>query len=116
MNEETKNGRIGCKSKLPSTRALANHLQVSRSTVDLAYTQLVSEGYIESSPKRGYFVSDISLLYQSRTNEILEEAKEESTDSRCAVDFSPWGIELDFFAGAEQENECYGIPDPPGFQ
>ncbi len=97
IKEEIKNGRIGCKSKLPSARALANHLQVSRSTVDLAYTQLVSEGYIESSPKRGYFVSDISLLYQSRTNEILEEAKEESTDSRCAVDFSPWGIELDSF-------------------
>jgi GntR family transcriptional regulator/MocR family aminotransferase len=29
---------------LPSSRALASHLQVSRSTVDMAYLQLVSEG------------------------------------------------------------------------
>ena len=97
IKEEIKNGRIGCKSKLPSTRALAKHLQVSRSTVDLAYTQLVSEGYAESRPNRGYFVSDISLLYQSRNIELPEESKEETVDSHYAVDFSPWGIELDSF-------------------
>ena len=36
IKEEIKNGRIGCKSKLPSTRALAKHMQVSRRTVGLA--------------------------------------------------------------------------------
>src|SRR5574344_2350424 len=66
IKEDIKNGRIGCKTKLPSTRALANHLQVSRSTVDMAYTQLLSEGYIESVPCKGYFVSEISLLYDIR--------------------------------------------------
>ncbi len=40
--------------KLPSTRALAKHLEVSRSTVELAYEQLLSEGYIESAPYRGF--------------------------------------------------------------
>ena len=36
--------------KLPSTRSLAKYLEVSRSTVELAYEQLESEGYIESLP------------------------------------------------------------------
>ena len=44
---------------LPSSRALALGLAVSRSTVDMAYMQLVSEGYIESIPRRGYFVCDL---------------------------------------------------------
>lgn len=97
IKEEIKNGRIGCKTKLPSTRALAKHLQVSRSTVDMAYTQLVSEGYVESSPNRGYFVSDITLLYHSDRREAMEEIREEIVDAHSEIDFSPWGIELDSF-------------------
>ena len=35
---------------LPSSRSLSRQLMVSRSTVDLAYEQLVSEGYLECVP------------------------------------------------------------------
>lgn len=97
IKEEIKNGRIGCKTKLPSTRALAEHLQVSRSTVDMAYTQLVSEGYVQAQPYRGYFVSDITLLYHLERGEATEEFNEEKTDLSIQIDFSPWGIELDSF-------------------
>lgn len=42
----------GClfRKGLPSTRKLAQYLQAERSTVDMAYEQLLSEGYIESAP------------------------------------------------------------------
>ena len=33
-------------------------------TVELAYDQLLAEGYIEAEPYRGYFVCDIEALYQ----------------------------------------------------
>ena len=52
-------GEIPLKTKLPSTRTLALHLQVSRSTVNLAYEQLMSEGYIESIAGSGYYVAEI---------------------------------------------------------
>ena len=45
---DIRGGRIPCGEKLPSTRALSRHLEVSRSTVELAYEQLLSEGYLES--------------------------------------------------------------------
>ena len=48
--------------RLPSTRLLAEHLKVSRSTTQMAYDQLLSEGYIESVPCRGYFVLKIDGL------------------------------------------------------
>lgn len=62
IRQEIENGSLPYKAKLPSTRLLAAHLQVSRNTVDMAYGQLIDEGYIEALPKRGYFVCDIETM------------------------------------------------------
>ena len=56
-------GKIPVGEKLPSTRLLAKHLSVSRSTVEMAYEQLLAEGYIKAEPCRGFFVCDITELY-----------------------------------------------------
>ena len=44
IKNDIQKGRISAGEKLPSTRSLAGYLEVSRSTVELAYEQLVSEG------------------------------------------------------------------------
>lgn len=97
IKEEIKNGRITSKTKLPSTRALSEHLEVSRSTIDMAYSQLVSEGYIESKPYRGYFVSEISLLYDIKNKSDYKVYKEKSEKEEDLIDFSPRGIDLENF-------------------
>lgn len=51
-------GRFRPGEKLPSSRGLATHLGVSRITVTLAYTELLSEDYITSRGRSGYFVSE----------------------------------------------------------
>lgn len=43
--------------KLPSTRKLAQELNLSRNTVIHAYEQLHAEGYLESRIGSGYFVA-----------------------------------------------------------
>lgn len=50
IRDEIRRGNLLCQEKLPSTRSLAEYLQVSRSTVELAYDQLVAEGYLEAVP------------------------------------------------------------------
>jgi len=45
--------------KLPSKRTLAQNLEVSKITVETAYNQLLSEGYIRSQEKVGYFVENV---------------------------------------------------------
>ncbi len=97
IKEEIKSRRIECKTKLPSTRALAEHLQISRSTVDMAYTQLISEGYIESVPYKGYYVSEVSLLYNFRGTDEKIDIKDEEEDKTDVIDFSPWGIDWIIF-------------------
>jgi len=52
-------GRLKNGTKLPSTRALANELNVSRNTVLNAYQQLLAEGYLEGVEGSGTFVARI---------------------------------------------------------
>lgn len=46
--------------KLPSLRALATTLDISVTTIELAYNQLLVEGYITSKPQSGYYVNRVS--------------------------------------------------------
>ena len=46
-------------AKLPSVRQLAAELAVSRNTVDYAYAQLCTEGFIYSKSRSGYYVSSL---------------------------------------------------------
>ncbi len=50
-------GRLHPGDKLPSTRKLAQHLGISRITITLAYTELLSNDYLVSRGRSGYFVS-----------------------------------------------------------
>ncbi|THH35289.1 PLP-dependent aminotransferase family protein [Aliishimia ponticola] len=51
-------GRFKPGEKLPSTRKLAQHLGVSRITVTLSYTELLSNDYLTSQGRSGYYVSE----------------------------------------------------------
>jgi GntR family transcriptional regulator/MocR family aminotransferase len=44
--------------KLPSIRKVALLYNLSKTTVESAYSQLYAEGYIESRPRSGYYVGD----------------------------------------------------------
>ncbi len=58
--------------KLPSLRSLSLDLNISITTVNLAYGQLNVEGYIYSKPQSGYFVSKISHREVDAVSEINE--------------------------------------------
>ncbi|MEL3959707.1 PLP-dependent aminotransferase family protein [Lysinibacillus endophyticus] len=49
-------------TKLPSKRKLAEFLNISQTTIEIAYGQLLAEGYIVSKPRIGYFVEEIDEL------------------------------------------------------
>ena len=52
-------GKLAPGEKLPSKRSLAQNLEVSKITVEAAYDQLLSEGFIRSVQKVGYFVEAV---------------------------------------------------------
>ena len=57
-------GRMLPGARLPSSRKLADYLQVSRLTVTLAYQELVGQGYLEASARSGYLVSEAAPSHQ----------------------------------------------------
>ncbi len=50
LREAVRSGRLAAETALPSTRALADQLGLSRGVVVEAYEQLVAEGYLTSRP------------------------------------------------------------------
>lgn len=53
-------GEMKSGEKLPSLRTLSKDLGISITTAELAYNQLLVEGYISSRPKSGYYIAEIS--------------------------------------------------------
>lgn len=126
MKEEIQSGRIPAGSRLPSTRILAENLKVSRSTTQMAYEQLLSEGYIEALPCKGYFVCRIEELVRVEKNADEEFAENRSEkEMPYAVDFSTRGIDLDSFPFntwrrlsrntlVDDNKEMFAVGDPQG--
>ena len=54
-------------TRLASKRALAEHLSVSKLTVETAYAQLVAEGYITARQRSGYYVEQLMPLAPADT-------------------------------------------------
>ena len=100
IKNEIVDGKISKGEKLPSTRLLAKNLSVSRSTAELAYDQLLAEGYIEAEPYRGYFVCDIEALYQ------LEQRNHMQEKLQAGQDWQPgWKTEIKHGAGSSKQKE-----------
>lgn len=124
IKEEIRNGSLPFHSRLPSTRALARHMQVSRSTVDMAYAQLTAEGYLEAEPCKGHFVAQIDDLYMSPKQP--EKEKRQSVEEKpYRYDFSPRGIDLQSFPYnvwrkltkntlIDDKKEIFELGDPKG--
>ncbi len=70
------NGVLKPGQKLPSKRALAANLEVSKITVEGAYDQLLAEGYLRSVEKVGYFVEAVHRAPPAAVPEAVEAPPE----------------------------------------
>ncbi len=86
------NYKVG--DKLASIRKVASLYNLSRTTVENAYSQLVVEGYVESYPKKGYIVEDINAL-TFKANKKLDNQEEKI--EKYLYDFDPTRLSKDTF-------------------
>ena len=114
------NGALGSGERLPATRALAEQISVSRSTVSDAYDQLRAEGYIEGRHGSGTYVASnlpgnglrlsrsrprftepsptIALSrWGSRVTQSAEAAVDDVPTQRYRYDFRPHRVAEDQF-------------------
>ena len=87
-------GKLAGGEKLPSRRALAEHLNVSKITVETAYAQLLAEGYVTARQRSGYYVEQLSALQpaepQPRVPAKPEAPEPPAKPSAALFPFSVW--------------------------
>ncbi|WP_323095351.1 PLP-dependent aminotransferase family protein [Intrasporangium sp. YIM S08009] len=66
VRDAIRNGRLAAGERLPSSRALAGHLGISRGIVQECYEQLVAEGYLVSRPGSATRVAVVSTITVDR--------------------------------------------------
>ena len=100
IKNEIQKGNLKANDKLPSKRRLSKALDISQNTIESAYGQLITEGYIISLPKKGYYVSNIQELVNINKNSNLNneknikriEYKYEFFSSRVELESFPYSI------------------------
>ena len=68
---QIRDGALTVGEKMPGKRSLASQLAVSVNTVDTAYQMLVAEGYLESRPRRGFFVQDVPEVFAAPASPVM---------------------------------------------
>lgn len=99
LKNDIEEGKLMRGEKLPSKRTFARNCSVSTITVQNAYDQLVSEGYITAVEKKGYYVSDSVVKNKAKISYYVEEDQEASivelpdlSNNRVNVDNFPFSI------------------------
>ena len=99
LKRDIEEGNLKRGEKLPSKRAFARNCSVSTITVQNAYDQLVSEGYITAYEKKGYFVSDGVGKKRAAVSFVVKEEEEKAkmdlpdlSNNRVREDNFPFSI------------------------
>jgi GntR family transcriptional regulator/MocR family aminotransferase len=96
MKEAIIRGDLVVGTKLPSKIKLADFLSISQTTIELAYSQLMSEGFISSIARRGYYVEQVEeLAYVEQESSFDQEL--ESVKPSYKIDFHSGKIDTTAF-------------------
>ena len=115
-------GRLSPGEKLPSKRALAENLQVGKTTVEAAFAQLTAEGFLRSKEKVGYFVEALPLPPAKPPIPLSSSAPAEAfvadltSGGGCRFPFTAWSrlqrqVFLDYGEKLLQPLPNRGIPE-----
>lgn len=105
LRERIEHGIYRVGDRLPSIRAVCQELDVSISTAQEAYRQLMDVSLIESRPKSGYFV------LPSRVPTVLPSV---SRPAQCPLDVSQWDQVLELVATERDDSRLLlgrGVPN-----
>lgn len=89
---EITSGRLAKSTKVPGTRAMSDTLGVNRKTVVQAYDELMAQGWFESFPSRGTFVSGKLPIVKPHTLNANEKTTGSETLSIKSTGFANYKV------------------------
>ncbi|MFF2886796.1 PLP-dependent aminotransferase family protein [Paenibacillus sp. NPDC057967] len=94
-------GSLPAGEALPSIRQLAQHLGISKNTVESAYGQLVAEGYLENRERAGYLILPLEQFpfaaVQASKNDVQQTSHSQQPRAAIQYDFHYGDIAFDRF-------------------
>ncbi len=81
-------GKLKENEKLPSKRTFARNNGISTITIENAYDQLISEGYIYTIPKKGYYVAHIEHIARKTNNIDVQYKIDVKEKKKYSIDLS----------------------------
>lgn len=108
-------GALSGGEKLPSKRALAEHLSLSKITVEAAYAQLLDEGYLTSRERSGYFVAHMPLLTHAPVSDARMPARhtEPMLEQSAAAGLFPFSVWARLMRGVILDEGQYLLQPAP---
>ena len=107
LKEDILSGRIPAGTKLPSKRELASDNQISVRTVMNAYDQLLTEGYITSEEKRGYFAAELETTPEQTSFSMHSSFAQVPEEERDPENSEPLYKEDNWYADFTSNNTIY---------
>lgn len=128
IRDEISEGRFLPGTRLPSIRQCAEHLRLSRNTIETAYQQLLAEGYLISRPRLGLFVAEIEQDFSKQAGKahtVFQQTSPFVPATSFRYDFRNGEIDVNHFPLAvwrrlthqcltEEENHLLHYGDPQG--
>lgn len=125
IKQEIVCGRIKPGERLPSKRKLSSYLGLSLNTIQTAYEQLNAEGYIESKPRKGIFVTafENELSIGGKAPKQWEQV--DNREETISFDFNSGNVDIDHFPYSlwrkitiqslyEDQGELFQLGNPQG--
>lgn len=99
IKQDILEGKLKANEKMPSKRTFSKNLGISTISIENAYDQLISEGYVYTLPKKGYFVADLPAITKTGQNTDLSPVTINlpKKDSNILFDFSSNEVESSSF-------------------
>jgi GntR family transcriptional regulator / MocR family aminotransferase len=116
IKKEIEESRLLPGMKMPSIRQLTLYLKVSRNTVEAAYQQLQSEGYLESVPKSGIWVAEIEKPFLHSCEGEHPIRLDCKSLSEILVDFEYGNVDIEKFPIKQWKKCLIDAVDQESFQ
>ncbi len=107
-----RNGRLRAGLKLPPTRDLSQQLNVHRRTAQMAYDELMAQGWIDVVPRKGAFVARSMPDVKPRNLPSLSTSRSFANQSAFSVPESPVLFPMTSFPSEADVAIDDGFPDP----
>lgn len=100
VRDAVSDGRMAAGERMPSIRRLSEDLDISKTTVETAYNQLITEGYLEARPQKGCYVANLTPFSVRKNLEIKRTVRADAPKplryrfSTAAVDANAFPVGL----------------------